>query len=111
MKDLRILLADDHPLILSGLVNFLSGKGFRKVYSAGDGTEAWRLIKELSPDLCILDIEMPGLTGLEILELCKKANIESKIIFLSYHVTRVYCIGQAKGCCRIHWERGLYKRN
>lgn len=85
MKDLRILLADDHPILLRGLVSFLSGKGFRKVWSAGDGSEAWKLIQKVSPDICILDIEMPGLTGLEILELCKKEKIGSKIIFLSYH--------------------------
>lgn len=85
MTDLKILLADDHPILLKGLVSFLKEKGYEQVIAAPDGAEAWRLIQEVEPDICILDIEMPGLTGLDILERCKKAALETKIILLSYH--------------------------
>lgn len=85
MKHLHILLADDHPILLSGLVNFLHERGFTHVQYTENGSEAWSVIKESSPEICILDIEMPGLTGLEILERCKREGITSKIILLSYH--------------------------
>ncbi len=85
MKGLKILLADDHPIILKGLAAFLTEKGFKDVLAAHDGSEAWELIQANQPDICILDIEMPGLTGLEILELCQTNELKCKIILLSYY--------------------------
>lgn len=85
MLDIKLLLADDHPILLKGLVSFLKEKGYIHLFSANNGNEAWEIIQTEKPDIGILDIEMPGRTGLEILELCQKANISTKIILLSYH--------------------------
>ena len=69
-----ILIADDHPLILKGLNDFLVEKGYNVAASAKDGKEAFQLIKEKSPDIAILDIQMPFLNGLEIAQNVKKNN-------------------------------------
>ena len=82
---MKILIADDHPLLLSGIVSYFEGKACKAIYRATNGSDAWRLINDHQPDLAILDIEMPGLTGLEIAEKCKNDKLGTKIIILSQH--------------------------
>lgn len=79
-----ILIADDYPLILQGLEKFLHDSGFNDLYTATSGTEALVIINKKKPDIAILDMEMPHLTGLQVAELCKKNNSQTKIIFLTY---------------------------
>ena len=75
-----IVIADDHPLMLRGLTDYLTSKGFRIVGSAEDGNSAYNLIVKLKPEIAILDIRMPYKTGLEIAEACQKNNLPTKII-------------------------------
>ena len=70
-----IIIADDHPLILKGLQDFLSEKKFNVLDSATNGKDALKLILEHNPDVAILDIRMPHLTGLEIAKACKEHNL------------------------------------
>lgn len=79
-----IVIADDHPLMLRGLSDFLTSKGFNIVGSAQDGNTAYNLIIKLKPELAILDIRMPHKTGLEIAEACKKNNLDTKIILITF---------------------------
>lgn len=79
-----IVIADDHPLMLRGLTDFLNSKGFNIVGSAQDGNAAYNLIVKLKPDIAILDIRMPHRTGLEIAEACKKNNLSTKIILITF---------------------------
>lgn len=79
-----IVIADDHPLMLRGLTDFLTSKGFRIVGSAQDGNSAYNLIVKLKPEIAILDIRMPHKTGLEIAEACKKNNLPTKIILITF---------------------------
>jgi DNA-binding NarL/FixJ family response regulator len=62
-----IVLVDDHPLTREGLAALLSGHGFDVVGQAGDGREAIDLVRELQPDVVLLDLSMPELDGLEAL--------------------------------------------
>jgi DNA-binding NarL/FixJ family response regulator len=62
---LRVVLADDEPLVRSGLALVLSGAGIRVVGEAGDGAEAVRLSGVLHPDVVVLDVRMPGTDGVE----------------------------------------------
>ena len=78
-----IIIADDHPIILKGLEGFLLEKGFHIVASAKNGNEALTLIKAHEPDIAILDIQMPLLTGLEVAEKCKEAHIKTKIVIIT----------------------------
>ena len=80
----KIVIADDHPLMLRGLSDFLSSKGFQIIGSAEDGNAAYNLIVKLKPEIAILDIRMPYKTGLEIAEACKKNNISTKIILITF---------------------------
>lgn len=79
-----IIIADDHPLILKGLNDFLNEKGYNVLASAKDGKEALELIKDLEPDIAILDIRMPFLTGLEIAKICNDKNLSTKIILITF---------------------------
>lgn len=79
-----IIIADDHPLMLRGLTVFLESKGIKIIGSAQDGNAAYNLIVKLKPEIAILDIRMPYKTGLEIAEACKKNNIPTKIILITF---------------------------
>lgn len=79
-----IVIADDHPLILKGLSDYLLEKEFNILASAKNGKEAYTLIKAHKPDIAILDIQMPILTGLEVAEKCKDEGITTKIIFITF---------------------------
>jgi len=79
-----IVIADDHPLMLRGLTDFLTSKGFNIIGSAEDGNTAYNLIVKLKPELAILDIRMPYKTGLEIAEACKTHELPTKIILITF---------------------------
>lgn len=79
-----IVIADDHPLMLRGLTDFLTSKGFNIIGSAQDGNAAYNLIVKLKPEIAILDIRMPHKTGLEIAESCQKNNLPTKIILITF---------------------------
>ena len=61
-----IIIADDHPLVLKGLQDFLLEKKYNVLDSATDGKAALELIKSKRPNIAILDIRMPHMSGLEI---------------------------------------------
>jgi len=82
----RILIADDHPLLLKGLSEIIEEeKEFEIIGMAPDGEHALLLIEKHSPDIAVLDIDMPKLTGLELAEKINGKNISTKIIFLTMH--------------------------
>ncbi|NRD24344.1 response regulator transcription factor [Winogradskyella litoriviva] len=80
----NIIIADDHPLVLKGLKDFLIEKNYNVLASAKNGKEALTLIKAHKPDIAILDIKMPFLDGLQIAEKCKAANINTKIVLITF---------------------------
>jgi DNA-binding NarL/FixJ family response regulator len=63
--DLRVLLVDDHDLFRTGLRNLLEDEGVIVVGEAGTGNEALRMVEELTPDVVVMDLNMPGMTGVE----------------------------------------------
>ena len=63
--DLRVLLVDDHDLFRTGLRNLLEDEGVLVVGEAGTGNEALRMVEELAPDVVVMDLNMPGMTGVE----------------------------------------------
>lgn len=79
-----IVIADDHPLMLRGLTDFLKSKGYNIIGSAEDGKAAYNLIVKLKPEIAILDIRMPYMTGLEIAEACKKNDLPTKVILITF---------------------------
>jgi|AntRauMFilla1563_2_1112583.scaffolds.fasta_scaffold07747_2 DNA-binding NarL/FixJ family response regulator len=94
-KKPTIIIADDHPILLKGLSDFLSDLGYDILGTANDGLSALMLIAKFSPDLAIVDMEMPKMTGLEIAERCKLDQSKTKIILLTLH-KELYLYQQAK---------------
>ena len=85
MKKQTIIIADDHPLLLKGLSDYLSEKGYNLVGSGNDGREAYNLITKVEPEIAILDIQMPYMSGLEIAKKCKSNGIKTKIVLITLH--------------------------
>ncbi|MBE9490349.1 MAG: response regulator transcription factor [Bacteroidetes bacterium] len=89
MKDQTIITADDHPLLLKGLNDFLLEKKFNVIGSGNNGKEAYNLIVKKKPDIAILDIQMPFMTGLDVAKECKLNNIKTKIILITFHKEKI----------------------
>ncbi len=71
---MKIVIADDHPLFRIGLKYALRDQGFDVVGEASDGVQALRAVQELNPDVALLDVKMPGMTGIEVCEQLKISN-------------------------------------
>ncbi len=86
--NIRILLADDHKLIRDGLRALIAGeKDMSVVAEAGDGRKAIELASVHTPDIVVMDINMPGLNGIDATKSILKINPGIKVIALSVHST------------------------
>ena len=94
---LTVLLVDDHPFVREGIRSFLSDEPeFAVVGEASTGEDAMRLAEELKPDFILLDINMPGVTGLEIVTNLRKTVPASKVLILTVHNSREYVLHVAR---------------
>lgn len=80
-----IVIADDHPLLLTGTKAFLESKRFNVVATALDGNDAYNAIVAHNPTIAILDFDMPKLNGVEVAELCLQNKLTTKIIILTLY--------------------------
>ena len=93
----RIVLVDDHQIVRVGLKSLLEREtGFQVVGEAGDGREALTVVKELAPDVVIMDIAMPGLNGIDATIRVRADHPQVKIIILSMHLERAYIVETLK---------------
>lgn len=91
MKQWRIFIADDHVILREGLRMILNSSNLCEVVGeAGDGQEAFDKIAKLKPDIAILDISMPSLSGIELARKIRKYFPQIKIIMLSRHDNEEY---------------------
>jgi DNA-binding NarL/FixJ family response regulator len=90
MKRIRILLADDHAVVIEGLRRILDRREFEIVGAVGDGHALVRAAVELQPDVIITDVAMPLLNGIEAARQIGQRNLKSKIIFLTMHPEVIY---------------------
>ncbi|MBX7169012.1 MAG: response regulator transcription factor [Pirellulales bacterium] len=106
---LRVLIADDHEVVRSGLSSLLQGSGAEIVGQAGTGDEAIQLTRELHPDVVLLDIRMPDTDGLAALEALRKEFPQLPVVMLSTYdnptyMARALTLGAKdyllKGCTR-----------
>jgi DNA-binding NarL/FixJ family response regulator len=113
----KVLLADDHPLVRSGIRSLLDRMSeIQVVAEAGDGHEALRLIEEHQPDIVLMDISMPNLSGLETTVRVTKDFPNVHVIILSMHsndeyVSRAFAAGAAgylvKTCSASQLEQAI----
>jgi len=80
---MRILLVDDHPLFRDGLASLLAAWGQEVVGSASDGAEAVRLADAFAPDLVLMDVRMPGTSGIEATGQIAQRNPQTAIVMLT----------------------------
>ena len=81
----KIFIADDHPILVKGLQDLLVEKGYDVVGTATNGQAALNFILKETPDIAILDVEMPFLTGIEIAKAVSKENHPTKIVLITLH--------------------------
>jgi DNA-binding NarL/FixJ family response regulator len=80
----RILIADDHEEIRNEIVQLLK-RQFEVLGAVGDGPEFLEAVDRLKPDLCVLDISMPNMSGIEVAQRIKRSDSQMKIVFLTLH--------------------------
>lgn len=86
MNKIRVLIADDHAVVRSGLRQLMGDQpDLEVVGEAGDGREALEKVKSLKPNVIVLDIAMPGVSGLEAAGLIKEAVPSCQIVVLTMH--------------------------
>lgn len=91
MGKIRILIADDHDVVRKGISRIISEQPDMEVAAeAADGVEALEKARLLSPDIILLDIAMPRLSGLEAVRLIREALPDTRIVILSMHSKESY---------------------
>jgi DNA-binding NarL/FixJ family response regulator len=94
---IRVVLADDHVFVRDGIKSLLENEAnIEVVGEATDGLEALKIVEIEKPDLLILDIRMPNLTGIEVVEKLRTQNNTIKIVMLSMHESEEYVLKSIK---------------
>ena len=91
-----ILIADDHPLLLKGLRSELLELGFNVLEGATNGAQALEIIVSEKPTIAILDINMPLLTGFEVIKKSKEALVKTKFIILTSYKEKGFVLKAKK---------------
>jgi DNA-binding NarL/FixJ family response regulator len=93
MTSIRVVLADDHPVVRTGIRNLLSkSPDIEVVGEASNGSEALQMCDDLKPDVLLLDMEMPGLKGVEVAQRLKGASTNIRILALSAYDDKQYIL-------------------
>lgn len=83
-QPIRLLLVDDHPVMRAGLANLLAMSGdFAVVGQADDGTSALQMWRSLAPDVCLLDVSMAGMDGIETLRRLRALDPHARVLMLT----------------------------
>lgn len=82
---MKILIADDHPLTLQGTQSFVESYGYKVDHVCSNGSSALNQIQLHLPDVAILDINMPGLDGIDVAKKVQENKLQTKIILLTMH--------------------------
>jgi DNA-binding NarL/FixJ family response regulator len=82
---IRVVLVEDHTIVREGLRPLLERRGIQVIGEAGDGLQAVKIVKELGPQLVIMDVALPRLGGIEATRRIVKSMPEAKVIMLTIH--------------------------
>ncbi|HAM36040.1 MAG TPA: DNA-binding response regulator [Elusimicrobia bacterium] len=98
---IKVFLVDDHPIVREGVRSYLSSQGSIVVVGeASDGNEALRKAKKLSPDVIVLDVNLPSLDGGELAKRLRQVVPKAKLLAFSIHDTKEYVVRMAR--CGVH---------
>jgi DNA-binding NarL/FixJ family response regulator len=91
MSSIRVLLADDHAVVREGLKSLINSQsGMKVIGEAADGYAAVSMTAELDPDVVVVDVSMPGLTGTQVTRQLRAAQPDRKILVLTVHEDKSY---------------------
>lgn len=96
MSPIRVVIADDHPVVRTGICSELKDAEIDVVAQASNGEQALEMVETEKPDVLILDIEMPVMGGLEAARRALKAHPEMNILLLSAYSHETYIFGALK---------------
>ncbi|MDD4857406.1 MAG: response regulator transcription factor [Candidatus Krumholzibacteria bacterium] len=82
---IRVVLVEDHTIVREGLRPLLERRGVEVVGEAGDGLQAVKIVRELAPELVIMDVALPRLGGIEATHRIVKSMPDAKVIMLTIH--------------------------
>jgi two-component system nitrate/nitrite response regulator NarL len=82
---ITILIADDHPFTLQGTKTFVESYGYTVIDTCSNGISALNLIHLHHPEIAILDINMPGLDGLDVAKKIQESKLKTKVVLLTMH--------------------------
>ena len=92
-KRIKLLLVDDHPVVRKGIASCLTQQDHLQIVGeAADGREALRKTRELTPDIILMDIDMPHMNGLAVTDLLRKELPKVKVLILSMHSNTDYVL-------------------
>lgn len=90
---IRVLVVDDHSVVREGIRHVLEGgDGFQVVAEAANGTEALELAAGAHPDVVLLDLSMPGTSGLDVVRQLRARHPDTRVLILSVHDDREYVL-------------------
>ena len=105
MRCISLLIADPCPVVVQGLRKMLGAQhNFKIVACCSDGMSCIKAIRSLRPDIAILDISMPGLTGLEILSIVNSEGFSTRVVFFTASVEDRELVTSAAACLRHNSE-------
>ena len=94
MSVIHVVLVDDHPFVRKGIRNILNkNSNIQVVGEAGDGFQALQLVDSLEPDVLVLDMEMPGMKGIDVARELRAKGSNMPILALSAHEDRQFILG------------------
>jgi DNA-binding NarL/FixJ family response regulator len=91
MEKIKLILVDDHQLVRTGIANLLAGEaGFEIIGEAADAKDLFELLKKSQPDIAVLDIALPGMSGIEITKKLHNDFPGIRILILSMHTSEEF---------------------
>jgi two-component system, NarL family, response regulator NreC len=109
---IAIVLADDHPVLRRGTRTILESEAsFCVKGEAGDGLETMRCVERLKPDVLILDLMMPGLSGLEVLRIISQRFPETRVVVLSMYSNKAFIAEAFKNGAIAYVLKGCTEEN
>lgn len=109
MKKIKIILADDHRIFREGIKYFLENEQMQVIAEASSGIELLELLKTEKPDIVIIDITMPGLSGIEVSKQITSLYPEVKIMILSMHTEEEFIINSVKAGAKAYLPKETSK--
>ena len=100
-KKTSIVLADDHKIVRQGVRLLLEAESdFQIVGEAANGSDATRLVEELKPDVLVVDLKMPGMSGIEVAKRAAAKSPHTRVIVLSMYSSEAYVVATLEAGAR-----------